>query len=82
MDMMNADEAREIIEGMRDTAVTDCVNLKNRIVTLKDEYSVDPWEETTKQIQRLEQRLERRVRESEALAIAIAAVKFHSAVAG
>lgn len=74
MTMMYHDEAKEIIKHMRDTAVNDCVNLQRRITELKAEYEHDAWEETAKQISRLEMRLEKRVRETKALALA--AVQF------
>jgi hypothetical protein len=72
MTMMYNDEAREIIEQMRDTAVSDAANLTRRIAELKQELPFDGWEETAAQIQRLEVRLENRVREAKALSVAAA----------
>jgi hypothetical protein len=67
-------EAKEIIEHLRDRAVSDTVTLKHRIATLKTEMEVDPWEGTAAQITRKEDRLVVRVLEAKALAIA--ATKF------
>ena len=71
MTMMYHTEARQIIEGMRDMAVSDCASLTRRIKELKIDYETDPWEDTAKQIQRLEMRLELRVQEAKALAVAV-----------
>jgi hypothetical protein len=79
MTMMYDDEARGIIEQMRDTAVSDAANLTRRIAELKQELPFDGWEETAAQIKRLELRLENRVREAKALAVAV--TKFYHAQA-
>lgn len=70
MPVMPDSEAHQIIRSMRDTAIEDTVNLKRRIDELKAEFKKDPWEITEAQIKRLETRLEKRVKEATALAIA------------
>lgn len=68
--MMQDTEALEVIKHMRDTAVNDCVNLQRRITELKAEYEHDAWDVSAAQIKRLKERLEKRVRETQALALA------------
>ena len=70
MGIMYHDEALEVIEKMRDTAVTDAANLDLRIKELEGQLVFDGWEETAKQIERLKLRLEWKVREAHALTLA------------
>jgi Txe/YoeB family toxin of Txe-Axe toxin-antitoxin module len=64
-------EAKEIITDLMNTAVNDTINIKARIEDLKKDYETDVWDITKAQIDRLEVRLARRVKEAAALAIAV-----------
>ena len=68
---MNNSEAHNIVRVLRDKAVAECESLSKRIAELKEEMKSDPWEGTESQIQRLEARYESRVKDAEALAIAV-----------
>lgn len=71
MAIMPDTEAKEIVTDMMNTAVTDTVNMQRRLKELNLDYEADPWELTAKQIERVQNRLERRVKEAAALAIAV-----------
>lgn len=69
--MMQEAEAREIIEYMLATAISDTVTLTQRISELEEEYKTDAWDVSAVQIKRLKARLAARVREADALAVAV-----------
>lgn len=71
---MNNSEAKTILESMCDTAINDIVSFKARIKELQEDYNADPQPDTAAQIKRTEARLERRINEGAALALA--ATKF------
>lgn len=62
-------EAQEVIKDMLDTAAKDAVTLALRIDELKAEFAEDPFEGTEAQIQRLEVRRDKKIREANALAV-------------
>jgi len=68
---MDDQSAHETVRAMRDTAISETVNLTQRIKELKKENATDPHETTEAHIRNLEQRLIRRTAEAEALAIAV-----------
>jgi hypothetical protein len=68
---MTEKEATAVITEMLQTAVRDRENLKLRIRQLELDYEADPWEGTAAQIPRLEARLSRKIKEADALAIAV-----------
>lgn len=68
---MTDNEAHKVVRDLRDVAVADCESISGRIVKLKEEYIKDQWEETAAQINRLQSRYEKRVKDAEALSIAV-----------
>ena len=62
-------EAQEVVTEMLDTAVQDVMKLKARLGKLRREYEEDAWELTAAQIKLVEARLERRVKEANALGV-------------
>jgi hypothetical protein len=74
MAAMTDAEARNIIEGMLDAAISDVASFKRRIKDLEADYEEDPSEDTAAMITRTKQRLAKRIKEGAALGIA--SVKF------
>lgn len=67
-------EAKEMLETLQHRAEVDVRSIEVRIEELKRDFEADPWEDTERQIHRLENRLV--VRGDEAKALAIAITKF------
>lgn len=72
---MKESEAAELIEAMAMTAVTDTVNLRQRLTDYLNDFHANPSPDTEAQIKRIEVRLAKRAKEAAALAIAV--TKFH-----
>jgi hypothetical protein len=71
MATMTEKEANAVLTKMLQTAVMDREKLKLRIRELELDYEADPWEDTAAQIPRLEARLAQKIKEADALAIAV-----------
>jgi 3-phenylpropionate/cinnamic acid dioxygenase small subunit len=63
-------EAKTIIWEMFDSAIKDVASFKRRIAELEEDFNADPSPDTAAQIKRTKGRLERRIKEGAALAIA------------
>lgn len=70
MAVMTDTEAKEILEAMLDTAISDVVSFKQRLTDYRNDFNADPSPDTAAQIARIEVRLAKRVKEGAALAIA------------
>jgi hypothetical protein len=71
MAVMTDTDAKEIIQSMLDTAVNDAISIQRRVQEYKNDYAVDPHEDTAAQIERTANRYARKVKEAQALAIAV-----------
>jgi outer membrane murein-binding lipoprotein Lpp len=67
---MTDTEAKTTLWSMFETAVSDVSSFKRRIAELEEDFNADPSPDTAAQIERTKARLEKRVREAAALAIA------------